>query len=160
MKKLAAIFPILLLLLSFQSSKNDIAHGKQLFIANCAMCHHPANPSTGPALKFIRKDLDTKWIFTFIRNHDSFAKSEDIRAKYVHTIYRQTSFNETYHHLSNDDLNAILNYVDTFSGYNPKHFAHRKLPVHQIQSILYRLDTMQFEDPFKRIDYLDSLAGK
>lgn len=159
MKKLIIISPIFLLL-SFQSGKYDIEHGKKLFMANCAACHNPTTPVVGPPFQLIRQDYDTNRIFTFIRNHDSFAKSDDIKANYLHKIWQRTSFSTTFHNLNNNDLFAILNYVDTFSSYKAKYYNHRKLSILQIQSILTTLDTMKFEDPFKRMEYIDSLAGK
>ena len=159
MKKLIIISPIFLLL-SFQSGKYDIEHGKKLFMANCAACHNPTTPVVGPPFQLIRQDYDTNRIFTFIRNHDSFAKSDDIKANYLHNIWQRTSFSTTFHNLNNNDLFAILNYVDTFSSYKAKYYNHRKLSILQIQSILTTLDTMKFEDPFKRMEYIDSLAGK
>lgn len=159
MKKLIIISPIIFLL-SFQSSKYDIEHGKKLFMANCAACHNPTTPVVGPPFQLIRQDYDTNRIFAFIRNHDSFSKSDDIKAKYLYTVWHQTSFSTKFHNLNNNDLLAILNYVDTFSSYNAKYYNHRKLSISQIQSILTKLSTIKFEDPFKRMDYIDSLAGK
>lgn len=159
MKKLIIISPIIILL-SFQSGKYDIEYGKKLFMANCAACHNPTSPAVGPPFQLIRLDYDTNRIFTFIRNHDSFAKSDDIKAKYLYTIWHRTSFSDKFYNLSNNELLSILNYIDTFSNYNTQYYNHRKLSISQIQYILTKLDTMQFEDPFKRLNYLDSLAGK
>ncbi len=159
MKKLLILLLPVTLLLSFQNYRKDLSHGKKLFTANCSICHHPTRPIVGPPLQYIRKDLDTNWIFAFIKNHDSFAKSGDVRAQYTYTIWHKTDVNETYNHLSNDDLSAMLDYVDTFSSYNPTYYAHRKLTEKEVRSMLNMIDTIKFDDPFKRSDYLDSLAG-
>jgi hypothetical protein len=159
MKKLLILLLPVTLLFSFQSYRKDLSHGKNLFTANCSMCHRPTRPLVGPPLQYIRKDLDANWVFAFIRNHDSFAKSGDVRAQYTYTIWHKTIVKETYNHLSNDDLNAMLDYIDTFSSYNPTYYAHRKLSEIQIRSMLHSIDTMKFEDPLKRMDFLDSLAG-
>lgn len=158
MKKLIIISPIIFLL-SFQSSKYDIEHGKKLFTANCSMCHHATKAIVGPPFQFIRKDLDTTWIFNFIRNHNSVVTSDDIRAKYVYRIWNRTTVYENYSYMTNDDIIAILNYIDSLPGYTPKYYNHRKLSLSEISSILSKLNN-QVLDIKKEQTVLDSLAGR
>jgi cytochrome c2 len=43
--------------------------GKNLFQANCASCHHPTKPMTGPALKGVLTRVPNKqWIYDFVHN--------------------------------------------------------------------------------------------
>lgn len=62
--------------------------------------------------------------------------------------------------MTNDDITAILNYIDSLPGYTPKYYNHRKLSLSEISSILKKIDSLVHLDIKQEQTFLDSLAGR
>ncbi|WP_344974235.1 c-type cytochrome [Compostibacter hankyongensis] len=116
--------PGILLFLSFflfaQSSLaadggGDAAKGKTLFQANCATCHNPIKPMTGPALQGVVKDIPggMDWVYDWVHNSSKVVASGD---PYANQIFNQwgkvqmTAFPQ----LSKEDIDNIFAYVDSY----------------------------------------------
>lgn len=96
-------------------------HGRELFKSNCASCHNPKVPQTGPALIGVTqrwKDAGSyqgktgkQWLYAWIKNWH-----EPVDAKYPYAVSIQNyspSFMNTFTSLKDEDIDAILHYVET-----------------------------------------------
>jgi mono/diheme cytochrome c family protein len=109
-----------LLLLAFLSFSDTVtaADGKALFEANCANCHKPDKDYTGPALKGAREripkgDWVYKWIAGSNNLNDPYA--QDVKKRYNNA--QMTQFGGQF---SKEDVDAILDYVDSYTPIDPK----------------------------------------
>lgn len=110
-----SIFLVVLLCINLKSFAAD---GEALFKANCASCHKPDKDFTGPALKGWKDRVPGgDWIYNWVHNSaslretDAYAKS--IASKWNNVV--MTSFTT----LKNEEIDAILKYVDDYSGPPP-----------------------------------------
>ncbi|MBS1684729.1 MAG: cytochrome c [Bacteroidetes bacterium] len=97
------------------------SHGRELFKNNCASCHNPKVAQTGPALIGVTKRWEDggsyqgktgkQWLYAWIKNwHDP------VDAKYPYAVGIQNyspSFMNTFTNLKDEDIDAILHYVET-----------------------------------------------
>lgn len=107
-KVFTSIFLVVLLSINLQSFAQD---GEALFKANCASCHKPDKPFTGPALQGWKDRVPAgDWIYNWIANpaaqSDPYATA--LKAQYKPTV--MTSFPQ----FKKEDIDAILKYVDDF----------------------------------------------
>lgn len=98
--------------------------GEQLFKTNCASCHKPDQKMTGPALKGAKERWETSGgdIHAWVKNSLGYLRSHP-RDAYAQDLFNQ--FNGsimTPNALSNEEIDAILNYADKF-------YHHRTGPV-------------------------------
>ncbi|UAY53890.1 c-type cytochrome [Arachidicoccus terrestris] len=101
----------LIFLLSFaQDAKAQ--DGKALFTANCASCHSVHKDMTGPALAGVESRWpDRAHIIAWVHNSSKVLSSGD---KYANTLFEKWNKTPMTHFeglLSDDDVNAILDYV-------------------------------------------------
>lgn len=99
--------------LGFTASAQD---GKTLFQNNCATCHNPIKDGTGPALKGVTQRVpDQKLLHSWIKNNQAVLASGN---KYFNDLF--VSRNKTpmniFTNLSDKDIDAILNYVETYKA--------------------------------------------
>lgn len=94
--------------------------GKALFMSNCASCHNPLKDATGPALKGVDKRVpNAEWLHNWVHNSSKLVASGD---KYANDIFgkwgktQMTAFPQ----LSNEDIDAIVAYVNTVEPAGPK----------------------------------------
>jgi cytochrome c2 len=112
-KKISSILlPALVLLLSYNMvSAQD---GKALFQTNCAQCHSPFIKVTGPALKGVTTRVtDQKLLYSWIRNNQAVLKTGNKYFTDLFNEYAKTPMNVFGDALSDKDIAAILNYVET-----------------------------------------------
>lgn len=86
--------------------------GKNLFQANCASCHHPTKPMTGPALKGVLTRVPNKqWIYDFVHNSTKVIASGD---EYALNVFKNNGgvVMTNFPNLSNEEIDAILNYCE------------------------------------------------
>src|SRR6187399_2327217 len=107
------IFPCLFLVaLLFINQRSLAADGKALFKANCAACHKPDKPFTGPALQGWKDRVPSvEWVYKWVANSTNLIESGDAYAKKVweaNNKVTMTSFTQ----LKKEDIDAILKYVD------------------------------------------------
>ena len=87
-------------------------HGEELFKANCAVCHKPAEEYIGPALKDVRSRWPNKGLlYDFVRNSQEVISTNEY-AKQLFEKYRQSPM-LPFPQLKNEDIDAILNYCNT-----------------------------------------------
>jgi mono/diheme cytochrome c family protein len=90
--------------------------GKALFNAKCASCHAIDKQLVGPALKGVEDRWDDrKMLYEWVRNSAAVIKKGYPRAVAVYTEYNKvqmTAFPE----LKDQDIDAILNYINTGGG--------------------------------------------
>lgn len=159
MKKLQFVI-VSLFLISFNKANDGTDNGKKLFIANCSMCHNPIKPAVGPPFQLIRKDYNIDWIYSMIRNHDSCITSQDIKSRYLYLVWNKACINNTYHFLSNKDINDILDFVDSTKPFNEQYYQHRKLTENEMRHIYAQYDSvLKMDGPFAAINFLDSLKN-
>ncbi|MFI5148177.1 MAG: c-type cytochrome [Bacteroidia bacterium] len=67
------------------SMEENISRGRNLFYANCAMCHRASKERlTGPGLEGVRNRIPKgDWIYEYIHNSDAVLKSGDAYAKKI-----------------------------------------------------------------------------
>ncbi len=89
-----------------------VMDGKALFQANCASCHHPTKPMTGPALKGVLARVPNKqWIYDFVHNSAKVIASGD---EYALQVFKNNGgvVMTNFPNLSNEEIDAILNYCE------------------------------------------------
>ena len=112
-KKISSILlPALFLLFSYNMvSAQD---GKALFQTNCAQCHSPFVKVTGPALKGVTTRVpDQKLLYAWIHNNQAVLKTGNPYFTNLYNEYAKTPMNVFGDALSDNDIKAILNYVET-----------------------------------------------
>ena len=86
--------------------------GKALFQTNCASCHHPTNPMTGPALKGALARVPNKqWIYDYVHNSGKVIYDGDKYANELYIKWNKTAM-LSFPNLSNEEIDAILNYCE------------------------------------------------
>jgi len=112
----ASISYIALFFLSFLFATTSLyaQDGKAIFNTNCASCHHPTKSSTGPALQGITNEVDMDWLYSWVKNSGALIESGDKRAVAVYEEYNRLAM-PPFPSLSNDDIDAIFDYVNNFS---------------------------------------------
>ena len=97
-----------------------IAKGGELFKNNCSACHNFSNDGIGPNLSGLTADssIPVEWIRRFIKNSDSLVSSGDAKAGLLYKKYgsRMPSFAS----LSDDQINAIVSYINTYREISAK----------------------------------------
>ena len=90
--------------------------GKALFMSNCASCHNPLKDATGPALQNIDKTFPTKeWGYNWVHNSAKVIASGDKTANDIFNKFNKTAMT-AFPQLSNEEIDAILKYVDDFKA--------------------------------------------
>ena len=115
-KGLMAIFALVIFLgISFKSNAAD---GEALFNQNCASCHDPLKKKTGPALQGAKQrwaDNAVKTdIYTWVNDWDAAVATGDAYAKAM--AASEASKMTKFPLLKKDDIDAILAYVDDYTG--------------------------------------------
>jgi len=108
--------PHLLFLFFFCLTARSYAQedGKALFQSNCAQCHNPIKVVTGPALKGVTERVpDQKLLHEWIHNNQQVLASGNVYFNNLYNQYGRTPMN-VFPNLSDADINAILNYVETY----------------------------------------------
>ena len=95
--------------------------GKNLFVSNCASCHHPENDGTGPALSGVRQrwiedgDFDGKsgeeWLYAWIKNNKKVLESGHPYANALFKKWGGANMN-LFAGLGDEEIDALLYYVD------------------------------------------------
>jgi mono/diheme cytochrome c family protein len=90
--------------------------GKDLFMANCARCHHPhlEKNLTGPALYGMSDRAPSKdWIRRFIRNSRELIKSGD---EYAVKIYEENNKAQmdAFKNLTDSEIDSIIVFIDDY----------------------------------------------
>lgn len=114
-KIVQSIFVFIITLLFCNASAFAAPDGKALFNSNCASCHNPIKDATGPALQGVDTHPHGKeWIYKWIKNPSAVIASGDPHAKELVDKYKvvMTAFPA----LTNEDVDAILKYVDEFKA--------------------------------------------
>jgi cytochrome c2 len=90
-----------------------ITAGENLFKANCATCHKPAENYVGPALKGVASRWESKeLLYDFVRNSQEVI-ARNTYAKKIFEEYKQSPM-LPYPHLKDEEIQGILDYCDTY----------------------------------------------
>ncbi len=85
-------------------------------MSNCASCHNPLKDATGPALQNIDKTFpDKEWGYKWIHNSAALISAGDPTAVAVFNKFNKTAMT-AFPSLSNEDIDAILKYVDEYKA--------------------------------------------
>lgn len=88
--------------------------GKALFQSNCASCHNPIKDATGPALKGVTGRVPSKeWLYDWIHNSAAVIAKGDAYGNKVYKEWQMTAMT-AFPSLSNEEIDAIINYVETY----------------------------------------------
>jgi mono/diheme cytochrome c family protein len=88
--------------------------GKTLFQTNCASCHKPDVKVLGPALKGVTERVpDKKLLHAWIHNNQRVISSGNKYFNDLYTEYSKAPMN-VFENLSDVEIDAILNYVETY----------------------------------------------
>jgi len=115
------LYVLFLFLLSsgFTVSAQDIAAGKTLFSNNCATCHHPLNPSTGPALQGVSKRVpDKAKLHAWVKNNNAVRATGDPYFNELFNKWNRTPMN-LFTGLSDAEIDNIIAYVETYKAPPP-----------------------------------------
>jgi len=89
--------------------------GEALFKANCAACHKIESKLVGPALKGVheRWQNNTEELIAFIRNSQSYLKSDRPMADYARKVFEENNklVMTAFENLSEEEIKAILDYI-------------------------------------------------
>lgn len=107
------IVSVLFLLMLITPNVSFAADGEALYKANCSNCHKPDENYIGPELKGAReREPEKGWVYKWVKNATAMAFSDPyatkLREKFGGMV--MTSFPN----LSNDDIDAILNWADAY----------------------------------------------
>jgi cytochrome c551/c552 len=118
-------------------SFNQKETGKELFIKNCSACHKEDRYFVAPPFQKIRNDYGLNWTARFIKNPFKLFEEKDSRALYGRYKFQlaQPAFN-----MSNQDLNKILEYVDSFP-YDSVQYQYRKLSEKERRKFIDSVET-------------------
>jgi mono/diheme cytochrome c family protein len=104
-----------LIVLLFISVSAVAQNGEALFKANCASCHKPDKPFTGPALKGVRDRVPAgDWIYKWIANSQTVIGSGDAYANKLYNEWGKSQMTAFNAQLKKADVDAILKYVDDY----------------------------------------------
>ncbi|MCL6525057.1 MAG: cytochrome c [Thermoflavifilum sp.] len=97
------------------STGNLVEKGQELFQANCSACHRIHEKLIGPPLAGVTKMRSKEWLYNWIRNSQAVINSGDTAAINLYKEYNQVQMTP-FPQLSNQDIDAILAYIDAQSG--------------------------------------------
>lgn len=137
------LFPVLFFSLLFTTSSALAQDGKALFKANCASCHNPIKPGTGPALGGVESRWPSKeLLYTWIKNWNKAVATGDpypVKMKDWSPV-AMTVFEGS---INDKDIDAILAYVETaVKDANKVTDNPQKVPVESDNSLLYGILTL------------------
>jgi len=88
--------------------------GKALFQSNCASCHNPFKDGTGPALKGVSERVpDKNLLHAWVHNSAKILGSGNPYFNALFNRFNKTSMTVFGTSLSDKDIDAIINYVET-----------------------------------------------
>ncbi|HEX5555437.1 MAG TPA: c-type cytochrome [Chitinophagaceae bacterium] len=97
--------------------KGDPKAGQTLFQTNCASCHNPIKPMTGPALQGVSETIPggMDWIYDWVHNSSKVIASGD---KYANNLFNTWGHVQMTHfpQLSNTDIDDIIAYVNAYEA--------------------------------------------
>ena len=109
-------FLLLLLFLITIRVSAQTETGKALFQSNCAQCHNPIKVITGPALKGVTSRVpDRQLLHDWIHNNNKVLASGNAYFNNLYNQYGRAPMN-VFPNLSDTDIDAILQYVETYAA--------------------------------------------
>ena len=94
-----------------------IAHGKELFQANCSACHNFRQSAIGPNLAGVTTEVEADWLYRFIHNAPEMIDAGDERSVRLYEEYKQ--YMPTFAMLDSSDITAIIGYLHTYQERPP-----------------------------------------
>lgn len=99
------------------ASKGDPKAGQTLFQTNCASCHNPIKPMTGPALKGVSETIPggMTWIYNWVHNSSKVIASGDEYANNLFNTWGKVQMTH-FPQLSETDIDDIIAYVNSYEA--------------------------------------------
>lgn len=92
----------------------SIVRGETIFKReNCYTCHKPDKLQT-PNIRNITETRDRKWLFQFIRDEKYLLSIQDVDVINLKELHNWSNGQHDKKHLSDQEINDILNYLDSF----------------------------------------------
>lgn len=99
------------------SPQGDPKAGKTLFQTNCASCHNPIKPMTGPALKGVVANIPggMEWVYDWVHNSSKVIASGD---EYANNLFKEWGQVPMTHfpQLTEQEIDDIFAYVDSYEA--------------------------------------------
>lgn len=99
------------------SSQGDAKAGQTLFQTNCASCHNPIKPMTGPALKGVVANIPggMEWVYDWVHNSSKVIASGD---EYANNLFDEWGHVQMTHfpQLTEQDIDDIFAYVNSYEA--------------------------------------------
>ena len=109
------LFVFCLSLFTAREGRAQALDGKSLFQTNCAQCHNPISVVVGPALKGVTQRVpDSNLLHAWIHNNATVLRSGNVYFNNLFNQYGRAPMN-TFPGLTNGQIDAILNYVETYA---------------------------------------------
>jgi mono/diheme cytochrome c family protein len=97
-------------------SRESYLAGQALFRRNCATCHNPVVDATGPALGGKSRNWPSRqWVYDWVHNPSAMVAKGDKYANEIFGKYKPTIMT-AFPDLSNEQIDAIVQYADEFDG--------------------------------------------
>ncbi len=98
---------------SAKTLRKSITRGKTLFIKeDCYSCHKP--DKRDGFIRGVKGRVSKKWLFQFIRDEKSLLEVKDSTVLALKERYNWSNGKHDKRHLTDSELNDILNYLDSF----------------------------------------------
>ncbi len=131
----------LLIFIAF-GDKLQAQDGKTLFQSNCASCHKPDVKVLGPALKGVLERVpDKKLLHAWIHNNQKVLSSGNKYFNALYAEYGKAPMN-VFENLSDVEIDAILNYVETYKPPTPPGVGGPEAAKEADNSLLYGILTI------------------
>lgn len=97
--------------------QGDAKAGKTLFQTNCATCHNPIKPMTGPALQGVVDKIPggMDWVYDWVHNSSKVIASGDEYANNLFNSWGKVSMTH-FPQLTKEDIDDIFAYVDSYQA--------------------------------------------
>ncbi|HXB43327.1 MAG TPA: cytochrome c, partial [Puia sp.] len=135
-------FGFFLLIFIAIGDKLQAQDGKTLFQSNCASCHKPDVKVLGPALKGVLERVpDKKLLHAWIHNNQKVLSSGNKYFNALYAEYGKAPMN-VFENLSDVEIDAILNYVETYKPPIPPGVGGPEATKEADNSLLYGILTI------------------
>ncbi|MCY1544996.1 Cytochrome c [compost metagenome] len=86
--------------------------GEQIFIVNCASCHHPFKDATGPAMKGVLTRYSEAWVRKWIKNPAAMIASGDPDAIATYNKWNKTAMT-SFPNIPPKEMDKLIAYLNS-----------------------------------------------